>query len=355
VWDGSEILYEIRYAVGGDGSDVVTSNSKPWRYGRVTYTAGPGIDQPLEFIRMSYGVLFPDPVTVVMRRSFRGLAETGTYPDGRELPSCNESGPGDCFAVSWPGRTSTAFLQVPDAYVGPETWHGSVLDGKRDATGQVYMRNRYDDPSSGRFTQEDPIGLAGGLNLYGFASGDPVNFSDPFGLCPWCIAYVVFELGSTLYDLGDLAVTGAKYLSGSASGRDVLATAGGAAFGLVGFGGGYGRGARKLLSSLDNLSGAARLADRGGLSKAGRALTKHARGQRSGSELFPELSGNVDDINKVAGDIVDDILTNPQSTAKVITRGRFKGGVDVYDPSGRGVRYDADGAFVTFLERRPAR
>lgn len=34
------------------------------------------------------------------------------------------------------------------------------------------------------FTQEDPIGLAGGLNLYGFAGGDPVNFSDPFGLCP---------------------------------------------------------------------------------------------------------------------------------------------------------------------------
>ncbi|MBK7907333.1 MAG: hypothetical protein IPJ78_12360 [Gemmatimonadetes bacterium] len=30
----------------------------------------------------------------------------------------------------------------------------------------------------------DPIGLAGGLNLYGFAGGDPVNVSDPFGLCP---------------------------------------------------------------------------------------------------------------------------------------------------------------------------
>ncbi len=36
------------------------------------------------------------------------------------------------------------------------------------------------------YTQQDPIGLAGGLNLYGFASGDPVNFSDPFGLCPPC-------------------------------------------------------------------------------------------------------------------------------------------------------------------------
>ncbi len=53
-----------------------------------------------------------------------------------------------------------------------------------DASGYLYRRYRYVDPSNGRFTQEDPIGIAGGLNLYGFANGDPVNFSDPFGLCP---------------------------------------------------------------------------------------------------------------------------------------------------------------------------
>ena len=30
---------------------------------------------------------------------------------------------------------------------------------------------------------EEGLGLAGGLNAWGFAEGDPVNYSDPFGLC----------------------------------------------------------------------------------------------------------------------------------------------------------------------------
>jgi hypothetical protein len=51
-------------------------------------------------------------------------------------------------------------------------------------TGMLYRRNRYFDTKSGRFTQEDPTGIATGLNAYGFAEGDPVNFSDPYGLCP---------------------------------------------------------------------------------------------------------------------------------------------------------------------------
>ena len=46
----------------------------------------------------------------------------------------------------------------------------------------MYMRNRYYNPTTGTFTQEDPIRLAGGLNSYGFANGDPATFSDPYGL-----------------------------------------------------------------------------------------------------------------------------------------------------------------------------
>ncbi len=46
-----------------------------------------------------------------------------------------------------------------------------------------YMRARYYDPEVGRFLSEDPIGIAGGLNLYAYANNDPVNRRDPFGLC----------------------------------------------------------------------------------------------------------------------------------------------------------------------------
>jgi RHS repeat-associated protein len=64
------------------------------------------------------------------------------------------------------------------------------VDGMRDPTGQIYMRNRYYNPQTGQFRQMDPIGIAGGLNAYGFADGDPVSFADPFGLCPlWMLPW----------------------------------------------------------------------------------------------------------------------------------------------------------------------
>jgi uncharacterized protein RhaS with RHS repeats len=49
--------------------------------------------------------------------------------------------------------------------------------------GFQYLRNRWYDPGTGRFTQEDPIGFAGGVNLYAYAGSNPVMYTDPFGLC----------------------------------------------------------------------------------------------------------------------------------------------------------------------------
>jgi len=51
-----------------------------------------------------------------------------------------------------------------------------------DETGLYYMRNRYYDHRTRRFISEDPIGLAGGINMYAYAGNDPINSSDPMGL-----------------------------------------------------------------------------------------------------------------------------------------------------------------------------
>ncbi|WP_233256592.1 RHS repeat-associated core domain-containing protein [Opitutus sp. ER46] len=51
-----------------------------------------------------------------------------------------------------------------------------------EESGLVYYGRRYYSPSLGRFISRDPIGAAGGPNLYGFVANDPVNRSDYLGM-----------------------------------------------------------------------------------------------------------------------------------------------------------------------------
>ena len=50
-----------------------------------------------------------------------------------------------------------------------------------DEDGLYQMQARYYDPDARRFISEDPLGLSAGLNLYAYASGDPIGRTDPEG------------------------------------------------------------------------------------------------------------------------------------------------------------------------------
>ncbi|QWP77213.1 RHS repeat protein [Lysobacter sp. K5869] len=50
------------------------------------------------------------------------------------------------------------------------------------ATGLSYNYYRDYDAVTGRYIQSDPIGLAGGISTYGYASAAPLEFMDPLGL-----------------------------------------------------------------------------------------------------------------------------------------------------------------------------
>jgi RHS repeat-associated protein len=64
----------------------------------------------------------------------------------------------------------------------PFRWPGQYED---EETGLYYNRFRYYDPHSGEYVASDPIGLSGGLRLFGYVA-DPNTWSDPLGLAASC-------------------------------------------------------------------------------------------------------------------------------------------------------------------------
>ena len=62
----------------------------------------------------------------------------------------------------------------------PVRFQGQYHDNE---SGLHYNRFRYYDPDIGRFVSVDPIGLAGGANIYRYAPS-PIGWADPLGLSP---------------------------------------------------------------------------------------------------------------------------------------------------------------------------
>lgn len=59
-------------------------------------------------------------------------------------------------------------------------WKAAMWEG--DSTQLYYMHARWYDPARGRFISEDPMGVAGGINVYAYGHSDWIDRQDPTGL-----------------------------------------------------------------------------------------------------------------------------------------------------------------------------
>ncbi len=216
VWDGDQVLMELR--ASNTTSQYTTGDSYN---GRVAYTQTGAVDEPLDVIK---GTALTE--TLIPYRNWRGVYAGGTGTDGQ---TCAYAAGGWCSGVRFAGDTRRVYLEEESAAPPRPLWWGSLVRESAENAGLLYRRNRYYDPTTGQFTQEDPIGIAGGLNVYGYADGDPISFSDPFGLNP-CLpnptvcGLVVRGAGAVNPILGGIALGGlvAGTLATSPNAREIF-------------------------------------------------------------------------------------------------------------------------------------
>jgi len=75
------------------------------------------------------------------------------------------------------------------------TTHDS--QGNTSETNLHYNYFRYYEPETGRYISPDPIGLAGGLNVYAYVLQNPMSFTDPTG--ENAVALGLLGLGTIAY------------------------------------------------------------------------------------------------------------------------------------------------------------
>lgn len=113
---------------------------------------------------------------LLMRTDASGARSALTDPLGGTVALADATGAVQTEYTYEPfGSTAVSGTSSPNAfqYTGREN----------DGTGLYYYRARYYHPGLQRFVSEDPLEFGGGdSNLYAYVGGNPISYSDPYGL-----------------------------------------------------------------------------------------------------------------------------------------------------------------------------
>lgn len=122
---------------------------------------------------------------------WRKIGTTGSYVHSDHLGTLRRLTNSAGALVAGSPRAYTAFgEQVGGSvdrfgYVGAWGYQSNPIPESPNpdtAFPYLHVGARYYDPSSGRFLQRDPIGIKGGLNVYGYVGSAPSVYIDPQGL-----------------------------------------------------------------------------------------------------------------------------------------------------------------------------
>ena len=118
------------------------------------------------------------PDGLVARGTASGWTQYAFDPEGSVAQRL--TGNGNVLSSSaYDGYGQEASAGTPTDPFGYHARDGYVLDRE---TGLYYCQARYYDPGTGRWVTRDPIGYAGGVNLYGYCGSGPIGRSDRSGL-----------------------------------------------------------------------------------------------------------------------------------------------------------------------------
>jgi RHS repeat-associated protein len=116
----------------------------------------------------------------VRRRGHAWPARAGCKSAPRKISSLSRSCThARCLREQTEPRGNALFLGASVSGASNLRFPGQYADSE---TGQFYNYFRNYMASQGRYTQNDPIGLAGGLNRFGYVEGNPLSMTDPLGL-----------------------------------------------------------------------------------------------------------------------------------------------------------------------------